>query len=173
MNSSSLAERFYSEPAGTFANGELLQRAPDLSSAVDDPGNGYWHCNVGRHDRLTWSEKVYELFGLPAGAPIERVGRGALLRIVQGRPWSTCAALDSIKGWASSWTRRSRPTEQSSVGSGCRQSDCRGYPGDRIARAETSVLTRLLMSAFDPKLPPRQRRVPFWGTLRNKRLACC
>jgi hypothetical protein len=72
MKSSALDERFYSEPAGTFADGELLQRAPDLSSAVDDPGNGYWHCNIGRHDRLTWSEKVYELFGLPAGAPIER-----------------------------------------------------------------------------------------------------
>jgi len=72
VKNSGLDERFYSEPAGTFADGELLERAPDLSSAVDDPRNGYWHCNIGRHDRLTWSEKVYELFGLPAGAPIER-----------------------------------------------------------------------------------------------------
>ena len=67
-----LDRRYYCEPAGAFADGELLESSPDLTSAVDDPANGYWHCNIGRDDRLTWSEKVYELFGLPAGAPVER-----------------------------------------------------------------------------------------------------
>ena len=72
MNRSLVTELFYDEPAGTFAEGYLLQFMPDLTRAVDDPRNGYWHCNLAKHDRLTWSEKVYELFGLPAGAPIER-----------------------------------------------------------------------------------------------------
>ena len=45
---------------------------PDLTNAVDDPRNGYWHCSIANHERLTWSDKVYELFGLPAGSPIER-----------------------------------------------------------------------------------------------------
>ena len=72
MNRSRVIELFYDEPAGTFAEGYLLQLMPDLTSAVDDPHNGYWHCNLAKGDRLTWSEKVYELFGLPVGAPIER-----------------------------------------------------------------------------------------------------
>jgi len=72
MNGPDISKLFYDEPAGAFADGKLLERAPDLTKAVDDPRNGYWHCNISRDDRLTWSEKVYELFGLPADAPIER-----------------------------------------------------------------------------------------------------
>src|SRR6476661_5808185 len=72
MNKSFVIELFYAEPAGTFTEGYVFRTAPDLTSAVDDPRNGYWHCNVTRDDRLMWSEKVCELFGLPAGAPIER-----------------------------------------------------------------------------------------------------
>ena len=72
MDRSWVTELFYNEPAGTFAEGYLLQFMPDLTRAVDDPHNGYWHCNLANHDRLTWSEKVYELFGLPAGTTIER-----------------------------------------------------------------------------------------------------
>jgi len=63
---------FYDEPAGTFLHGHVLLSEPDLSSAREDPDIGYWHCDIAHHERLTWSEKVYELFGLPTGEPIER-----------------------------------------------------------------------------------------------------
>jgi hypothetical protein len=63
---------FYDEPAGTFSDGYIFRSAPDLTSAIDDPDIGYWHCDIADHDRLTWSGKVYELFGLPNGVPVER-----------------------------------------------------------------------------------------------------
>ncbi len=63
---------FYDEPAGTFSDGFVFRTAPDLTSAQRDPDNGYWHCDIADHDSLTWSEKVYELFGVPAGTLVER-----------------------------------------------------------------------------------------------------
>ena len=63
---------FYEEPAGTFKGGYVFRTLPDLTSIQQDPDNGYWHCNVADHESLMWSEKVYELFGLPAGTRIER-----------------------------------------------------------------------------------------------------
>ena len=72
MSKLSVEKLFYDEPAGAFAEGHVLRTAPNLTSAIDDPDNGYWHCDIADHDALTWSEKVYELFGLPAGAVIER-----------------------------------------------------------------------------------------------------
>jgi len=69
---------FDEEPAGTFVQGHVFRAAPDLASALQDPGNGYWHCDIADEDSLTWSEKVYELFGLRTGSPIGRdwaVGR--------------------------------------------------------------------------------------------------
>jgi hypothetical protein len=65
-------EMFAEEPAGTFVEGYIFRTAPDLTNLQQDPGNGYWHCDIADHDSLTWSEKVYELFGLPAGTAIER-----------------------------------------------------------------------------------------------------
>lgn len=78
MDGAFLETLFSDEPAGTFAHGHVFRTPPDLTGARQNPANGYWHCDVSNHDNLTWSEKVYELFGLPAGAPIERewaVGR--------------------------------------------------------------------------------------------------
>jgi len=63
---------FYDEPAGTFSHGHIFAKAPDITSDQHDPEIGYWHCDIAHHDRLTWSEKVYELFGLPKGAPVDR-----------------------------------------------------------------------------------------------------
>jgi PAS domain-containing protein len=63
---------FYDEPAGTFAEGRVFRSMPDLSSAQQNPEMGYWHCDIADHDRLTWSDKVYDLFGAPPGAPVER-----------------------------------------------------------------------------------------------------
>ena len=78
MSGSLVSALFSDEPARTFSEGYVFTSAPDLTSAKRDPANGYWHCAIAEHDKLTWSEKVYELFGLPAGAQIERdwaVGR--------------------------------------------------------------------------------------------------
>ncbi len=69
---------FHEEPAGAFQAGYVFRSPPDLTAAQQDPDRGYWHCDVADQDRLTWSDRVYELFGLPAGTPIERewaVGR--------------------------------------------------------------------------------------------------
>jgi len=63
---------FYGEPAGTFSDGHIFARAPELDGAPADPALGYWHCDIADHDRLTWSDKVYDLFGLPSGALVER-----------------------------------------------------------------------------------------------------
>src|ERR1700752_854584 len=63
---------FHEEPAGTFADGHVFINAPDLVNAQQDPGAGYWRCDIADHDRLTWSDKVCELFGLPGGSPVKR-----------------------------------------------------------------------------------------------------
>jgi hypothetical protein len=63
---------FYGEPAGTFSHGHIFARAPELAGAQADPALGYWHCDIADHDRLTWSETVYNLFGLPVGDAVER-----------------------------------------------------------------------------------------------------
>lgn len=72
MGESSVNELFYDEPAGAFSEGHVFPSAPNLTSAIDDPDNGYWHCDIADQDTLAWSSKVYELFGLSPGAPIER-----------------------------------------------------------------------------------------------------
>ena len=72
MEDSLVTELFYGEPAGTFSDGHIFARAPELAGARSDPALGYWHCDIANHDRLTWSEKVYDLFGLPSGGPVER-----------------------------------------------------------------------------------------------------
>jgi hypothetical protein len=72
MNGSFVNALFYDEPAGTFVDAYVFRSAPDLRSAQCDPENGYWHCDVADQDSLTWSDKVYELFGLPVGVLIER-----------------------------------------------------------------------------------------------------
>lgn len=63
---------FNEEPPGTFSDGYVFRTAPDLTSLQQDPDNGYWHCDIADLERLTWSEKVYELFGLSHGTLIER-----------------------------------------------------------------------------------------------------
>ena len=35
-------------------------------------GPGYWRCDIAEGERLSWSDDVYELFGLRAGTPVER-----------------------------------------------------------------------------------------------------
>jgi hypothetical protein len=63
---------FYDEPAGTFSHGHIFARAPAITCDQHDAEIGYWHCDFAHHNRLTWSERVYELFGLPKGILIDR-----------------------------------------------------------------------------------------------------
>ncbi len=64
---------FHDEPAGTFVDGFVFLTAPHLEDTeLDHPDAGYWHCDIADENRLTWSEKVYELFGLPNGTPVDR-----------------------------------------------------------------------------------------------------
>ena len=59
-------------PAGAFRDGYFFRVGPDLRSAQEHPDTGYWSCDLTNGDKLTWSDKVYDLFGLPAGTPVER-----------------------------------------------------------------------------------------------------
>ena len=63
---------FHEEPAGTFAHGHIFISEPDLAPAQQDPAIGYWHCDIAHDDKLTWTDRVYELFGLAKGAQVER-----------------------------------------------------------------------------------------------------
>ena len=70
-----LHQLFYTEPAGRFVFGHVFRSAevfwdPDTIAERDD--TGLWHCDIGDRNRLTWSEAVYELFGLPVGKPVSR-----------------------------------------------------------------------------------------------------
>ena len=72
MKDSFVNALFQEEPLGTFEDGYVFVIAPDLAGAERDPRAGYWHCDIAHDDRLTWTEKVYALFGLPVGTPVKR-----------------------------------------------------------------------------------------------------
>jgi hypothetical protein len=73
MQRSGVGELFYGPPVETFAEGKIIGgTAPDMTGAVADPGNGYWHTSIVHDDRQMWTDKVYELFGLPVGVPVDR-----------------------------------------------------------------------------------------------------
>ena len=63
---------FQEEPGESLADGFVFVNAPELTDAEQDPRAGYWRCDIAHDNRLTWSEKVYALFGLPAGTPVTR-----------------------------------------------------------------------------------------------------
>lgn len=72
MKGSFVLTLFQKEPVGTFADGHVVINAPEIGGAEHDPRSGYWRCDIANHDALTWSEMVYELFGLPAGTSVTR-----------------------------------------------------------------------------------------------------
>lgn len=72
MKGSYIYTLFQEEPARTLADGHIFINAPDLADAQIDPRTGYWHCDIENHDKLTWSDTVNALFGLPAGTPVTR-----------------------------------------------------------------------------------------------------
>ena len=72
MKDSFVYSLFQEQPLGAFEDGFVFVIAPDLVGAEEDPRLGYWHCDIAHDDKLTWSEKVYALFGLPDGTPVVR-----------------------------------------------------------------------------------------------------
>ncbi|MCL6683965.1 hypothetical protein [Sphingomonas alba] len=67
-------DMFLSEASGRFALGHVFRTSQEVEGAsgaiADDIGR--WRCDIIEGDQLTWSKKVYELFGLPAGKPVVR-----------------------------------------------------------------------------------------------------
>lgn len=70
---------FREQGVETFRDGYVFRPSANLAPARHDPADwGYWACDIADHDRLAWSDTVYELFGLPVGVHIDRewaVGR--------------------------------------------------------------------------------------------------
>jgi hypothetical protein len=72
--SSITRQLFLDEPAGRFALGHVF-RLPLDGESVDSLASddiGHWSCDIADGDRLTWSDKVYELFGIPVGTAVDR-----------------------------------------------------------------------------------------------------
>ena len=66
---------FFQEPAGCFALGHVIMSPPlDLTfdQYVGAADVGFWQCDLTDHDALTWSDKVYEIFGMPHGTRVAR-----------------------------------------------------------------------------------------------------
>lgn len=72
LNGSFVNALFYEEPVGRFRDGYVFRSPPDLTSIQKDPENGSWECDIAHQDRLTWSDRVYRLFGLKTGVPVDR-----------------------------------------------------------------------------------------------------
>ena len=64
---------------GTFREGYVFRAGLNVKGARQDQSDwGYWACDIADQNRLAWSDKVYDLFGLPVEAPLDRdwaVGR--------------------------------------------------------------------------------------------------
>lgn len=64
---------FRGESAQTFREGYVFKPDPTLKGTGRDGFEwGYWACDLTDRDRLTWSDPVYELFGLPIGTLVDR-----------------------------------------------------------------------------------------------------
>ena len=72
MKGSFIRSMFHEEPPGTFAKGYVFLNVPEIGSDQGDHEIGYWHCDIADNERLTWSAKVYELFGLDNQASVHR-----------------------------------------------------------------------------------------------------
>ena len=69
-----LADVLFREgPGAAFREGYVFRSGQVLREARGDRSDwGYWSCDIADHDRLAWSDTVYQLFGLPAGQKVER-----------------------------------------------------------------------------------------------------
>jgi len=75
-----LADVLLREGSGaTFREGYVFTAGLNMKGARQYRSDwGYWACDIGDQNRLAWSDKVYDLFGLPVDAHVDRdwaVGR--------------------------------------------------------------------------------------------------
>ena len=75
-----LAEILWREGSiATFREGYVFRAGLQAKGARQDLSDwGYWACDIADQNRLTWSNKVYDLFGLPGDVHVDRdwaVGR--------------------------------------------------------------------------------------------------
>lgn len=92
----SLADALFREQrAETFRDGYVFRPGLNLKGVGGQrPDWGHWACDIADHDRLSWSDSVYHLFGLPAGVHVDRewaVGR----YLVHSR-----TTLERVRGFA-------------------------------------------------------------------------
>jgi hypothetical protein len=79
VSAPSLSSLFYDEAQGTFSEGFVFR--PGIEATMNGERNyglGHWDCDLSNKDKLTWSDEVYELFGIAPGTPLDRewvVGR--------------------------------------------------------------------------------------------------
>ncbi len=66
-------ERFFE--LGQIHGIDTLDPIPDIVDVVASgrPSRlGQWECDLSDNDRLSWSDEVYDIFGIPRGAPVAR-----------------------------------------------------------------------------------------------------
>jgi hypothetical protein len=64
---------FSQEDAQSLREGYVFKPHPNFRESGDDQSHrGHWACDLMNQDRLVWSPEVHDLFGLPAGARVER-----------------------------------------------------------------------------------------------------
>ena len=74
-NAAALHQLFFNEPAGRFMLGQVYRSAEVFWTADDfnlPEQTGHWRCDIVDDNRLTWSQAVYEMFGIPAGELVPR-----------------------------------------------------------------------------------------------------
>ena len=66
---------FLSERPWQFAFGPVFKPQGDIVVAGPELSRdeiGYWRCDFARGDLLSWTDRVYQLFGAPIGCEIDR-----------------------------------------------------------------------------------------------------
>ena len=115
-----LHELLFTEPPGRFALGQFLplSTAEEVDEIRNEGRTGWWECDIQDDNKLTWSDEVYDLFGIARATPVEREqavlryrehSRGVLERvrryaIDRSEPFVLDAEIDT-QSEASSWIR--------------------------------------------------------------------
>lgn len=90
-------DRFFE--LGQIHSCDMVDPVPDITHIVGlaRPGAllpGVWECDLRDNDRLTWSDEVHDIFGIPRGAAITR--EDAAARYCEG----SRAAMEKLRAYA-------------------------------------------------------------------------
>lgn len=79
LSDPSLSSMFYDKGRGAFSDGFVFRPSPRTMMKGERTYDlGHWSCDLACQDKLTWSDEVYELFGIEPRTPVDRewvVGR--------------------------------------------------------------------------------------------------